>query len=242
METSYNYELIEDFLDGILEARTATEVRSRLEADEAAYAIAKGILMLRDRFQSETEVTKYLDQRLSENLKIVAKKTSTNNPSYFLKIAASVILLILSGLAVYQLTSPNLKDLVADQLASPYKASFALRSSETANNLEKALVLYDNRQYQIAYDLLKSENSPQAVFFSGLSLLYLNKEMAAIELLKSPAIIDSRYEEQSLWYLSLAYLQSNQLDQGEKLLLRIKSRENHFKREEALELLQSIHD
>lgn len=242
MNIGYNYELIEDFLDGIVDLATAKEIRRLLETDEVARDIAKGILILKEHFGEGENIEKYMDERLAQAEMEIAKNTSAQKSSSILKIAASIVFVVASGLALYQLSKSNLEGLVADQLETPYEASVALRGANSSTALQGALAAYNDGQYQGAFDLLKSENSAQATFFSGLSLLYLDQNAEAITHLKSTELIGSRYEEQSKWYLSLAYLKSDKLDQGEKLLLRIKFTKSHFKQKEAIEILEFLND
>lgn len=240
VKTSYNYELIEDYLDGILASKSALKVKKLIATDEEARAIADGILMLRGHFKEDKKVDTYMNDRLVKTQEVIEQNLAVKKSGMWLKIAASIALIFTVGLSTYVFTKDSLQDLVAGQLKEPYQAVITTRGSETTGSIQRGLLAYNNAAYEQSIEELATQDTPQAVFFSGLSYLYLDKMETAIQLLKSHKLKDSRYEEQTRWYLTVAYLKLGNMAQGEKLLLQIKSREKHFKQKEAREILEFL--
>ncbi|MEP1096347.1 MAG: hypothetical protein ABJG78_14620 [Cyclobacteriaceae bacterium] len=240
MKTDYNYELIKDCLDGILDSKTTEKIKRLIESDKTARDIAKGILLLEDRFENDKDLNAYLNDLHTRQEKIIEGISQTKKPFTFLKIAASVTILAISALVAYQINRPTLSDLLSAELSIPYQSATTVRNSEEISDFEKAMIAYNKGEYAKTIELLKEEQDSQAIFFKGLSLLFAEEYSMAIEFLGKPELIESRYEEQSRWYQSLAYLKSNQNQKASEILGEIVSNKDHFKHKEALKLLEYL--
>ncbi|MEQ9403329.1 MAG: hypothetical protein RIM99_07090 [Cyclobacteriaceae bacterium] len=242
MKENYNYELIKDYLDGLLDSETSEKLRMVLSKDETARAIANGILILEDRFKTDEEVDKYLDAQLAKNTNFIRASESRKRPFGFLKIAASIVLIAVSSLTIYQFSISSVADIVDKELSNPYQAAVVTRGSESVSNFEKGILLYNEMKYSEALVVLKNEESQRAGFFRGLCQLYMNEYQYAIEELKNQDLETSRYQEQSRWYLMLSYLKSGQQDEAKGILNTITERKNHFRLKEARRLSALLND
>lgn len=242
VKTNYNYELIKDYLNGILDSETSKNISELIAKDETAKGIARGILHLEDRFGSDSDIDRYLDSMLDKNHMLIEDKIRSSKPFNILKIAASVAIISVSTILVYSFMQPDLSELLEDELAQPYDGSLILRDAESLTNFDRATAMYIDGEYIQAYELLKAENSPQATFYRGLSLLYAgNAGDAAIEFEKDE-LAQTRFTEQGRWYLAIAYLKMSQSDNATEIFEEIVTQESHFKQKEAQKLLDKLSD
>jgi hypothetical protein len=238
MNGKYNYELIKDYLDGILDTETSNRVKTLIDNDENARAIAKGILLLQQKSENDEAIDKYLDNLLSSQQKVINQNIKSGIPFSWLKIAAVITLLAVSSLVVYRLSQPDLIDLVERELAVPYKSSVTLRDSESS--ITDAMLAYNNGDYKTASELFKGKRSAESIFFNGLSHLYSGNYTEAVLLLNSSALSSSRFKEQSRWYLALAYLSDGEKEQAKNVLISI-NRKGHYKQNKATSILKKMY-
>ena len=126
--------------------------------------------------------TKYL----LKNRKLIEEETKSADSGWLLKVAATVLLIAVSGTLLYRSTQPSLSDLLADALSEPYEISVTLRNSETSSNMDNAAVHYAQGNYAEVIKLLENEKTSRAIFYRGLSLLYTGEyEQATDELQKT---------------------------------------------------------
>jgi hypothetical protein len=238
MNGKYNYELIKDYLDGILDTNTSNRVKALINNDENARAIAKGVLLLQQKSENDEAIDKYFDNLLSSQQKVINQNIKSRTPFSWLKIAAVITLLAVSSLVVYRLSQPDLIDLVERELAVPYKSSVTLRDSE--NVVNDGILAYNSGDYKTASELLKKSTSTEEVFFYGLSELYLKNYERAIVPLNGAELTDSRFEEQGRWYLALAYILANDELSAKATLMKIVVRKSHYKYHNARRLLDQM--
>lgn len=114
---------------------------------------------------------------------------------------------------------------------------------ENKNNFKnEAFRAYDTEDYKEAIRLFSQiKNEEFAVFYSAVSYLELDENPKAIQILESGKFSDSPYpfETYRKWYLALAYLKTNQKENGKKILKELVESENPQK-EKAMELLSSF--
>ncbi|MEQ8903867.1 hypothetical protein [Ekhidna sp.] len=242
METKYNFELIKDFLDGTLDVNTSNQISSLIKQDETARDIAKGILLLKNKFDNDGELEAYLNKTLSANLDLIVEKTLTEKSTFpFLKIAAAFVLIAVSTSLLIQYPSPTLNKLVNEEIAVVYQVPPTFRDSGKESDVfSQAMVAYSSGEFLQAAELLKADESSQVIFYRGLSYLYAKEYDKSIEQLSKHDLIKSRYKEQARWYLTLAYLKSNNIDRAKEELQDIVEASNHYKTERASELLDLL--
>lgn len=237
---AYNYELIKDFLDGLLESARAKEIQQLIKTDETAMNIAKGILIMEKKLKNDDSIEQYLNQQFEKHNEVIIKSNAPKRVLNFLKIAASIALIAVSFVLIRFLMQPSLSDLVAKELSEPYPAAIAVRSTNSSDIHQKAILQYQQGNYKQAISLLQEQGTPQATFFRGLSLLYLEEYERSAKELANSRLIDSRFEEQARWYGSIAFLKSGNELGAKELLQTIESKPDHFKKKEAQDLLSRI--
>ncbi|MEO9870481.1 tetratricopeptide repeat protein [Ekhidna sp.] len=241
MKTIYNYELIEDYLDGILDSQTMNELRHLLATDESAREIAKGILIMKNHFKNDQEIESYLDEILSRRQKVINKHVRKKKLG-LLHIAASLTAFVLLSLAVYQFSKPSIEGILNNHLSDQYKISTTLRNSNYTNHFDKTLSAYRSKNYQEVIERLNNPHTAKEVFLKGLSFLYSGEYQLAIKEFERESLINSRFEEQARWYLSVAYLKVREWDKAKKVLLVIVEFPSHYKKKESQKLLNFIND
>lgn len=239
MEARYNYELIKDYLDGLLDSKTAGEMRSLIKNDETTKSIAIGILMLDKKFKNnEQALNNYLEELLKTQQDVIETHISAKKSFSWIKIASAILLLAIVGLASYEYLQPDIIELVGQEISTPYQNESIFRNSDSNN--KNGFLAYRKGDYAKASKLLSDSQNAESIFFNSLSQLYQGNHGQAIILLSNPELQTTRYAEQSTWYLGLAYLRANKMDSAKILLVEITSSHNHFKKRKAIELLKAI--
>lgn len=242
MKTNYNYELIKDYLDSILDAKTSKEIEELITNDETARTIAKGIVQMQNHFKEDEDIDAYLEEVLNKNRTLIEKKSRSSNIGLLLRIAASVLLVVVSGILIYRLSQSTLTDLVSQALAQPYEISITQRNSETGSTIENAAFHYSQGNYQKAIQLLENQTSSRAVFYRGLSLLYSDEYIQAIDELNKNELKESRFAEQAKWYLAVGLIKAGQHENAKKVLEEIVSQDQHFKKDLSVKLLEKLNE
>lgn len=238
MEVKYSYELIKDYLDGILDSETSIKIKELLSNDAEARAIAKGILILSKEFDNDdSKIDTYLDSLLDKHRLQISRQSTVSNWS-LIKIAAVLTLLIVSGIVLFKTSQVTVSEFVDKELSEPYKSVQVFRNSEVTN-LSKGLLAYAHQDYQLASDLFTELDDSEAVFYHGLSQMYLGNYQAAIKLLGSETIHDSRYAEHGQWFEALSLIQLGEVNEAKQVLQKI-ALDNAFKKEEAKQLILLI--
>lgn len=241
MEAKYNYELIKDYLEGLLDSKTAEAVQQLIKADETAKSIALGILTLDEKFQgNEQEFDTYIDGLLQSQQQVIDTHQIAQKSIPWIKIAAAVLLIAVVGIASYRYLQPNLLELVNQEISTPYPNTPTFRSSST--DLDKGYTAYLKGNYHEASVLLSRFDNTESLFFNGLCQLYLGNSQRAVELFNKADLTTTRYEEQGAWYTTLAYVKINEIDSAKIILLKISASQNHFKKDKAELLLERIND
>ena len=234
----YNYELIEDYLSGLLDKETSARIEELLKTDETARSIAKGILTLKQHF-SEKEIEAYMDGVYNAHLETIVQNIKPKKGLILWKIAASILLLGISSLFVFKNTSLSINEIIEDEIATTYPISQHLRGSGDAT-LRNALIAYNNGEYKKSIRLLAKDESAQGTFTRGLSLFYLKNYGQAAEDFSKSLMLNSRYEEQSRWFLAMSYIKSGEETKAIEILNKILNIKNHYKAKESKKLLRLL--
>jgi tetratricopeptide (TPR) repeat protein len=245
----YNYEIINDYLHGLLDKKMSKEISELLRTDETARSIAQGILLLEKKFKGdENAVESYLENFGQRQLKLVAKEAQpkTFTKTVWFRMAAALLLLVAVGALVrLMMSTPDLETLVNQELAQAYPVSNLVRSDGAESYKEKGYQLYSEGNYAGAskyFDKALEENKSDAsvIFYNGLCHLYAGSYEKANLLLSSEVIAESRYVEQAQWFGAIAYIKSNDKSNAIKILKVITRNEKHFKYEVAFKLMKEL--
>lgn len=251
MESRYDYDIIRDYLHGLVEREKALEIGELIRQDEIARDIAEGILRLDNEFnENEQDIETYLENFRQIQLKKISDHSSgiasAQTRNLWLKIAAVIVILMVTGFFVKQVfDKPDLISLINEELSQPYPISNIVRGPSHGDDYNKALEMYKNKNYVQASlyfeKAAKSENDQATVtFYNALSSLYSGHYPRAILLLESRTISASRYSQQAQWYLSLAYIKSEKQSKGVSILKRMQNSPHVYKHQEAVQLLEAL--
>lgn len=236
MRTKYNYELINDYLDGLLDNKTSIEISELIKSDDIAKDMARGILILREEFNDTSDVDEYLDGRLKRAKANMESKSKVS----WLKIAASVILVATLGLLINRALQPSIDSFVEKEASMHYDYQAITRSGEKTLTFEEAMKRYSQKDYEMAVQELYETNNPIAHFYRGVSLIQLKRYSEAITELKHDELIKTRYKEQAEWYAILALVKMENSEEAQKLLTNKLASGSTYKYQEAKILLKLL--
>jgi tetratricopeptide (TPR) repeat protein len=254
MESKYNYDIIRDYLHGVVDVETARKIRELIRTDEVVRNIASGILQLEHEFNGdESEIEAYIERLRERQLKVISEKGKTGKsrmmtPAY-IRNAAAVLLIggsiaLLIGLGVgYVLFQSKETRLLTVELETPYP--LATTRSADASAAEVAFEHYDYREFEKAIAAFEkvpdsSDDSVAVKFYYGLSCLYAGQYDRAIKLLDSKTLATSRYQEQAEWFTAIALVKNGDEDDAIVILQKISTNQSHFKSREASALLEEL--
>jgi hypothetical protein len=232
MKSNYDYDIIRDYLHGLVDQETARRIRDLIRNDDVARNIATGILQLEHDFNgNDDEVDSYIDGLLQKQLKLIHKKEGTSNT--WIKMAAAILLVAVAGSAAWLMQGNNVLD---DELSEPYPFS-SDRGTSTGAGFEA----YIKGNYNSAINSFDINSADATViFYNGLSHLYAGKYNEAVTLLGS--LGTSRYNQQAFWFQTLALIKAGKTNEGRRNLQIISNYPSHYKSGAARELLSALED
>lgn len=236
MKSNYDYDVIRDYLHGLVDQETARRVRELIRTDDVARNIAAGILQLDHDFNgNEDEIDSYIDQMLRKQLKLIDNHEEGDRSRVWIRVAAAVLVIAASGFVLWSVLGNE--DVLDRELRSPYPLASLQRGSDNNPGFQA----YVNGEYNKAIKAFDSNSTDATVIlYNGLSHLYAGDYDAAVTLLGT--LRDSRYRDQALWYQTLALMKSGRKEEAKKNLEQISSNPDHYKSAAARELLSSYKD
>lgn len=240
MKSKYDYEIIRDYLHGLLDQETARNIRELIRTDEVARNIAAGILQLEHEFHGdEHEIEAYIENLRQKQLNLIHGQSKGWGSGSWIKLAAAILIIALVAAVVWMtMFKGNKTDLLAQELNSPYPLSTLERGASDAN---EGFEFYLKGEYKNAIAKFEGvEGDASVAFYNGLSNLYSGDYDRAVTLLGSQLLEGSRYREQAGWYRSLALIKAERIDEARESLKKISSDVGHYKSEAAIKLLSSL--
>lgn len=234
MKPTYNYELIEDYLEGLLDQDTSRRVNELLLSDDIARNIAKGIVTLKHNL-NENEIDQYLDNIYRRHLETINQYSKPKKRFVYWKIAAALLLAAVSSFLVFTAEQTTIEEIIAAETASPYPVTQSLRN-ESSQVVNMALIAYSNGEYEQVI-LSLDRTTAQNTFTLGLSNFYLANYTQASREFASSLLQDSRYEEQARWFLALSCAKNDEHAKAQAIISEMLAIEGHYKKEEASKLL-----
>lgn len=234
MKSKYDYELIRDYLHGLVDQDTAGRIRDLIRDDDVARNIAAGILVLEHEFNgNENEIETYIERLRQKHLKLIREEGGKQQSFGWVKIAAAILIIVMTG-AVLWLTLFN-KSVLERELSRPYALSAIDRGSTDAN---QGFEFYLNKDYRNAIKAFEGIDGDASVtFYGGLSYLYSGDYDNAITLFSS--LDASRYSGQAAWFHSLALIKAGKTGEAKTILESIVARSG-YKSAEARQLLNEL--
>lgn len=155
--------------------------------------------------------------------------------------------LLLFGIFMYSSSNSNYEVLVDQYLAEGYFENQELTkgSFNTEQLYTQAIIAYNQQNFSTAAEQLEriaamGEANDKHLFFLGLSYLYQEQASNAIAYLEQ--VMDkgeeATYIKECRWFLALAYLKNQQLEQAKHLLRTIVHGDWHY--DQAFDLLKKI--
>jgi hypothetical protein len=249
MKSQYDYDIIRDYLHGLVDKQTATEIGELIKKDEIARGIAEGILRLDKEFkEDDVAIDTFLENLRQKQLTLIHQyeRPVRITKKLWFRIAASLLLLVIAGFAISMVVfAPDYHAQIDAELAQPYPISNLFRSESESSPQEKGYQLYTQGDYAGAIRYLEQVSSEDkdiasVTFYNALSNLYSGKYNRASVLFESHNIGNSRYSDQAQWYRALALIKADNKNKAIEVLTAITGDKLHFKREAALELLDEL--
>lgn len=248
MKSQYDYDIIRDYLHGILDREKSQEIGELIRKDEIARTIADGILRLDHKFNgNDSDVDAYLEKFHQQQLRVIERHNAPQKlmQKTWFRVAASILVLMAAGIVLYTLNQPDLDSLIAEELSQPYPVSNLFRNNEDISAADKGYEFYAAGNYAEAsryFDRAATQEKDIAsvTFYNALCNLYTGNYSKTMMLLNTAVISDSRYAQQAKWYQSLALVKSGNTREAKEILEDIENNEQHFKHERALEILEEL--
>ena len=161
-------------------------------------------------------------------------------------IAASIVaLLAIPSMWFFTNTSINNDELFAANFEPYRNVVHPIVRGETAQDIKtKAFIAYETKNYEEALGyfnkILKESEDETILFYKANVLLQLNKGDDAIAIFENNLKTSDSLNEKNQWYLALAYLKNNNIDQAKHQLQALITSNSKFKSKTAKQLLKKI--
>lgn len=241
------YDLLADYVDGLLDPSATARLDERLQEDEDSRRIVEGIRLFYAKYgHDRAALESYLDEfgrRLSRPLEQVRRRRRYR----FGVVAAAVGLLLILAAGLW-LRPGGPDQLVVQYLEQPYPPPYTLaRGEETIDPVRRQIVLaYSQKDYRSAVNQLEelAKVEPPAAadrLLLGLSYLYLRQPAVAVPFFQQVLNQgDPSLHEPAEWYLALAFAEAGRWEAARPLLARISDTAGHFRQAEAWQLLDRL--
>ena len=235
-KSKYDYDIIRDYLHGLVDRETARRMRDLIRTDDVARSIAAGILQLEHEFNGDDhQVESYIEELRQRQLTLIEAETKEEVSSRgWIKLAAAILILAVSSAVLWLTVFRDNVNLVDQELKEPYALAVVDRGSPTESGF-KFYAEGDYKRAIISFDSIS--NDVTATFYNGLSHLYTGEYDDAIVLLGTSTLKASRYRDQASWYRALAKIKVGKKGEAKKSLEGIGKDPKHYKHAEARQLL-----
>ncbi|MBC2844162.1 hypothetical protein [Winogradskyella flava] len=163
---------------------------------------------------------------------------------YLTRIAASIII-ALGVFGIWQQNTPLDNNQLFTEYFEPYTNIIvpSERGKATDDDKTEAFRYYDTKNYTLASekfeDLYKATSTSYYLFYQAICELQLENPSKAILLLETHQKYSDKVSEHRNWYLALAYLKANSIEQSKALLQQIISKKT-YKYKAAKDILKKI--
>jgi tetratricopeptide (TPR) repeat protein len=231
---TYDMEKLEKYLSGELSASETGAISDRLKVDSAMREEIDLLKNLQETIRKEAirQKVKFLQTQFLKQDPDEEEKAVTIKPTmqWALRIAAS-FLIVAIGYGVYQFSATNADALYQSNFV-PYQLPIVRGTEETSSLLDS---LYNAQQYEalVKKAAEATTHPPHDNFLVAMSFIQTGdfaKAQATLEaLVKSNAESGDRFfEQEAEYYLALAYIQTNHIDNAISLFEKIKQDKKHL--------------
>ncbi len=213
-EQRYTYELLIDYVDGLLGSESAARVENIVKSDEQAQAIVEGIHTFYEEHGKDREaLEKWLDQGKNKEI-MSTKETKVRKLNVWPKIAIAVAAAAILVIAFIGLQDSR-HSVACDYAALPVEVEFETRSND---DLAKVKSAFDSQDFEQVLVLSEGdfEESIQLDFMIGVSYFKTADYPMAVAMLDG--LEETRLAEYSLWYTALSYAMTEQNDRAERAM------------------------
>ena len=171
-------------------------------------------------------------------------KTLFSNKVYVISTVAAILTIGLF-ISIYWFSNTNQKDLFATYFEPSRNVSAPIvRSDDSQNLTNDAFIAYVGKDYKSASILFEKafthSNNSELLFYQGNALLASGQVKDAIQKFKEHLKLHDTLTNRTHWYLALAYLKSNNLENAKKELIVFINTNENFKNKEARSLLKKL--
>ena len=248
---NYDFERIEQFLEGTLQGRELDAFRQRLASDPD---FRRAVEFHRDVLAG---IKAYYEAPLMEKFRQWNEKIKKEAPEpalipfwrqrrTWLAAAALLLLIAFAFLLKTYLPTSTHQQLLAESINAAPESHWETRADNAAPLLDSAFRFYDQQQY--TESLLYFEKAlniqapnPEILFFEGYALLRTGQTGRAIQ--NFEAVIgqgNTSYLRPARWYLALAYLKAKEVQKARALLIQIQQDSGSSYQEKAGRLLETL--
>lgn len=252
MEDNYeieSFELIEKYLNNELDKSEKAEVEERLKNDVSFKETFKWYKEMNSSLPSITakdakaQAKGWLLQDRAKHEQLLKKGSNTK----WLILGLLVLLGLCALLYFFKANPPKVDPIqYADTLLEqPYKSPIILRNNSN-DEWSKLIPLYKTKKYpefivRLKPRILDQSATNEQVFYYALSHLYVNPINCNLPIPLFTQLIQSKtgFEDQALWFRSLAHLKCNDEETAKQDLQQVINKGN-FKVKEAKQLLSNL--
>jgi len=236
-------ELCRESMEGMLAFSGTDKLRAMVEAlnEEIALRAAPQIATEESPafISSSLESLKGLAASLRNGFEEILSSLIT--PANHLRLAYVVATVFVLGfVSVFYFNRERPNEALFAEYYEPYpNLASSVRGELTEGKLQDALQQYDAGNFKAALELLQEilaaePDNAAANFYAGVSYLKVEEsERAATSLQKVIALGDSKFSEPAEWYLALADLQKNDVENTRARLNEILAKDRAFKEQAA---------
>ena len=253
MKSEDRNQWIEKYLASELDGEELIYFKQQMKEDSAFREEVELQGQLSDSFDGGSKLQDFRDLLKKTDAswasdKPVARQAS---PLKIIRYVGAIAAAVLLGIVAYQFLSPFTAAPTATELFatnhSPYTMVLSERSStqdENAELLNEAMLHYINEQFEEARDDFQTLSGiePDNIsyqFYTAQAALSIQRAAEAIPILQRLLELEEHpFQEQSRWYLALAYLQEGELEKSQAELKTLQ--EGQFKYEAAQALLRRL--
>ncbi|HMJ70142.1 MAG TPA: hypothetical protein VK508_14650 [Cyclobacteriaceae bacterium] len=240
MKGKYDYDIIRDYLHGLVDQETSHRIRDLIRTDEVARNIAAGILQLEHEFHGEDdEIESYIETLRQKQLTLIREQGKERKMSPgWIRVAAAILIIAVAAFVLWLTVFRNSNNnMLAAELNTPYPLATLDRGSPG----ESGFKFYIEGDYKNAIASFDSiSNDVSVTFYNGMSHLYGGEYDQAVTLLRSSSLEASRYREQVSWFEVLALIKAGRNDEAKEGLKRISADSSHYKSGAARQLLEEL--
>ena len=187
------------------------------------------------QFELEQHVKTAIISTKKDTLKARLQQLEQSKKSYkfyLTRIAASIII-ALSVFGIWQQNQPTDNQQLFAEYFQPYANIIApsARGDEANDTKTEAFKSYDAKNYTLASkrfeNLFETTETSYCLFYQAICELQLENTTKAISLLRAHQKYSDKVSEHRNWYLALAYLKANNIEQSKVLLQQIISKKTY---------------